>query len=161
MVSIFRTSSREPQTIDRTIAAPFVHRRTFTDFRKWNEVDHNKTGVVSYSASTPAEDLFGANASSILAPDNANGPYFVYQELSKLSSNTIYGAAQMTSTATCPAFPDLTFRHTPLLPELPCTYSHAATRPCQTIPFLMRSTDPNPPSPAKRDGRHRRRPPPP
>ncbi|KAG6354729.1 hypothetical protein INS49_003810 [Diaporthe citri] len=61
--------------------APFLHRRTGADFRKWSEVDHNKTGLVSYNPSTPAKDIFGANASCILAPDNANGPYFVSQEL--------------------------------------------------------------------------------
>ena len=48
-------------------------------------MDHNKTGLVSYDPSTPADDIFGANASCILAPDNANGPYFVSQELSKQS----------------------------------------------------------------------------
>lgn len=65
------------------ITAPFLHRRNMAEFRKWNAVDHNKTGLVSYDASTPAEEIFGANASCILAPDNANGPYFVSQELSK------------------------------------------------------------------------------
>lgn len=60
------------------IAAPVLHRRNFADFEKWTAVSHNQTGLVSYS------DIFDATASSILAPDNANGPYFVYQELSKL-----------------------------------------------------------------------------
>lgn len=40
---------------------------------------------MSYGPGTPAEDIFGVNASSILAPDNANGPYFVSQEISKQS----------------------------------------------------------------------------
>ena len=73
----------EIQATDRDNAAPFLHRRTAADFRKWSEVDHNKTGLVAYDPSTPAEEIFDANASCILAPDNANGPYFVSQELSK------------------------------------------------------------------------------
>jgi hypothetical protein len=80
-----RTFAIEIQEADRGIAAPFIHRRTAADFRKWNDIDHNKTGLVSYGPSTPAGDIFGANASCILAPDNANGPYFVSQELSKQS----------------------------------------------------------------------------
>lgn len=71
-------------------AAPFLHRRTAADFRKWAAVDHNKTGLVSYSPSTPAEDIFGANASCILTPDNANGPYFVSQEISKLFQIVVF-----------------------------------------------------------------------
>lgn len=86
-------SSQEPRrSISRRltefVAAPFLHRRNAADFRKWSGVDHNKTGLVSYNPSTPAEDVFGANASCILAPDNANGPYFVSQEISKQVSNT-------------------------------------------------------------------------
>lgn len=79
----------EIQTADRDITAPFMHRRTAADFRKWSYVDHNQTGLVSYNPSTPAKDIFGANASCILAPDNANGPYFVSQELSKQSRNRL------------------------------------------------------------------------
>lgn len=77
------------QAADRGIAAPFLHRRTAADFRKWSEVDHNKTGLVAYNPSTPAKEIFGANASCILAPDNANGPYFVSQEISKQSSGQL------------------------------------------------------------------------
>lgn len=80
-----KSFAAETQTADRDITAPFMHRRTAADFRKWSEVDHNQTGLVSYNPSTPAKDIFGANASCILAPDNANGPYFVSQELSKQS----------------------------------------------------------------------------
>ncbi|KAI3390592.1 hypothetical protein diail_9109 [Diaporthe ilicicola] len=77
-----RTATFERLRQERSLAdAPFLHRRTFAEFRKWSEVDHNKTGLVSYNASTPASEIFGANASCILAPDNANGPYFVSQEL--------------------------------------------------------------------------------
>lgn len=78
------------QTADRGITAPFLHRRSAADFRKWSEIDHNKTGLVAYDPSTPAKDIFGANASCILAPDNANGPYFVSQELSKQSHTLSY-----------------------------------------------------------------------
>ncbi|KAH6646940.1 Intradiol ring-cleavage dioxygenase [Truncatella angustata] len=60
---------------------PFLHRRDATDFAKWAAVDHNKTGIVDFSRDTPAEELFASNTSCVLAPDNANGPYFVYQEL--------------------------------------------------------------------------------
>ncbi|KAF3001094.1 hypothetical protein E8E14_005482 [Neopestalotiopsis sp. 37M] len=59
----------------------FVHRRDDAAFQKWAAVDHNKTGAVDFGPDTPAEELFASNASCVLAPDNANGPYFVYQEL--------------------------------------------------------------------------------
>lgn len=80
----------ETQEADTGTAAPFIHRRTAADFRKWSGIDHNKTGLVSYGPGTPAEDIFGVNASSILAPDNANGPYFVSQEMSKQSQTLKY-----------------------------------------------------------------------
>lgn len=44
---------------------------------------------MAYNPSTPAKEIFGANASCILAPDNANGPYFVSQEISKQSSSQL------------------------------------------------------------------------
>ncbi|KAI1844732.1 hypothetical protein JX266_009188 [Neoarthrinium moseri] len=59
----------------------FIHRRDDAAFSKWAAVDHNKTGLLDFNENTPAEELFGSNTSCVLAPDNANGPYFVYQEL--------------------------------------------------------------------------------
>ncbi|KAK9779120.1 hypothetical protein SCAR479_03987 [Seiridium cardinale] len=59
----------------------FVHRRDDAAFQKWAALDHNKTGIVDFNEDTPPEELFASNTSCILAPDNANGPYFVYQEL--------------------------------------------------------------------------------
>lgn len=58
-----------------------VHRRDAASFAKWAATRHDFTGELAFDRDTPAEAVFGANTSCTLAPDNANGPYFVYQEL--------------------------------------------------------------------------------
>ncbi|CAJ2512404.1 Uu.00g054190.m01.CDS01 [Anthostomella pinea] len=57
----------------------FFHRRSDADFQQWAASNHNFTGEVDVTVSS--KDLFPSNASCVLAPDNANGPYFVSQEL--------------------------------------------------------------------------------
>ncbi|CAG8980412.1 hypothetical protein HYALB_00003977 [Hymenoscyphus albidus] len=58
---------------------PILDKRTLGDFKKWAKTNHNKTGSGITLASPPAV-LFGANASCIMTPDNANGPYYVKGE---------------------------------------------------------------------------------
>ncbi|KAI1413129.1 aromatic compound dioxygenase [Hypoxylon sp. FL1857] len=60
--------------------APWLHRRDAAALRKWAALTHDKTGTVDFSKETPSKEIFGSNTSCVLTPDNANGPYFVYQE---------------------------------------------------------------------------------
>ncbi|KAK7995907.1 Intradiol ring-cleavage dioxygenase [Apiospora marii] len=81
-----RAIARRAATFDRLRQerdlsdATFLHRRDAASFRKWAGQSHDFTGKLSYDKDTPIEEVFGANTSCTLAPDNANGPYFVYQE---------------------------------------------------------------------------------
>ncbi|KAI1771200.1 putative GPI anchored dioxygenase [Hypoxylon cercidicola] len=60
--------------------APWLHRRDAASLEKWAAQSHDRTGSFDFDKDTPNGDIFGANTSCILTPDNANGPYFVYQE---------------------------------------------------------------------------------
>ncbi|KAK8047127.1 Intradiol ring-cleavage dioxygenase [Apiospora saccharicola] len=81
-----RAIARRAATFDRLRQerdlsdATFLHRRDAASFRKWAGQSHDFTGKLNYDKNTPIEEVFGANTSCTLAPDNANGPYFVYQE---------------------------------------------------------------------------------
>jgi protocatechuate 3,4-dioxygenase beta subunit len=66
---------------------PFLHRRTIQEFRTWAQIKHDKTGVLSYNASTPVSTLFGTTPQCILTPENANGPYYVLGE--SIRSNVV------------------------------------------------------------------------
>jgi protocatechuate 3,4-dioxygenase beta subunit len=59
--------------------APILDKRTLANFKDWAKVAHNKTGS-GMTVDTPIQTLFGANASCIMTPDNANGPYYVKGE---------------------------------------------------------------------------------
>ncbi|KAH6653852.1 Intradiol ring-cleavage dioxygenase [Truncatella angustata] len=59
--------------------ADFLHRRDAASLRQWAANSHDKSSL-KYTKDTPIADIFGSNTSCILTPDNANGPYFVYQE---------------------------------------------------------------------------------
>ncbi|PQE10668.1 hypothetical protein CJF30_00010661 [Rutstroemia sp. NJR-2017a BBW] len=59
---------------------PFLHRRTLQQFKNWEKSTHQKSSSLNYNSSTPVSTLFGATPNCILAPDNANGPYFVFGE---------------------------------------------------------------------------------
>ncbi|KAI0468415.1 Intradiol ring-cleavage dioxygenase [Xylaria cf. heliscus] len=60
--------------------ATWLHRRDAASLRKWAALSHDKTGSVNFTKESTNEEIFGSNASCVLTPDNANGPYFVYQE---------------------------------------------------------------------------------
>ncbi|KAK7541193.1 GPI anchored dioxygenase-like protein [Phyllosticta citribraziliensis] len=87
------------------------HRRTVADLQAFEEVNHNKTGVVS--TDVEANSLFGANTSCILTPENTIGPYFVTGEY--VRSDVTEGQAgvplhlemQFIDTNTCEPLPDL------------------------------------------------------
>ncbi|KAI4597023.1 hypothetical protein KJ359_004934 [Pestalotiopsis sp. 9143b] len=57
----------------------FLHRRDAASLRQWAAKSHDKSSL-KYNKDTPVSELFGSNASCVLTPDNANGPYFVFQE---------------------------------------------------------------------------------
>lgn len=67
-------------SVTKSGAADFLHRRDAASFSKWAAKSHDKSSL-KYTKDTPISELFGSNTSCTLAPDNANGPYFVYQEL--------------------------------------------------------------------------------
>ncbi|KAF2969686.1 hypothetical protein GQX73_g3878 [Xylaria multiplex] len=60
--------------------AAWLHRRDAASFRKWAALSHNKTGSIDLNKESTNAEIFGSNTSCVLAPDNSNGPYFVYQE---------------------------------------------------------------------------------
>ncbi|KAI1816866.1 Intradiol ring-cleavage dioxygenase [Poronia punctata] len=60
--------------------ASWLHRRDGASLEQWAAVDHDKTGLVTLTPDSSNEEIFGSNTSCVLTPDNANGPYFVYQE---------------------------------------------------------------------------------
>ncbi|KAI0809947.1 Intradiol ring-cleavage dioxygenase [Xylaria sp. FL0064] len=60
--------------------AAWLHRRDVASFQKWAALSHNKTGLVDLTKESTNAEIFGSNTSCVLTPDNANGPYFVYQE---------------------------------------------------------------------------------
>ncbi|KAI0023853.1 putative GPI anchored dioxygenase [Xylariomycetidae sp. FL0641] len=60
--------------------ANWLHRRDASSLRKWAAQQHDKTGSISLNKDSPSSEIFGSNTSCVLTPDNANGPYFVYQE---------------------------------------------------------------------------------
>jgi protocatechuate 3,4-dioxygenase beta subunit len=71
--------------------ASWLHRRDAASLRKWAALNHDKTGTMHLNPSSTNEEIFGSNTSCILTPDNANGPYFVYQEhiRSNVVENTV------------------------------------------------------------------------
>jgi len=60
--------------------APWLHRRDAASLRKWAAVKHDKTGSIDLNKDSSNAEIFGSNTSCVLTPDNANGPYFVWQE---------------------------------------------------------------------------------
>ncbi|RDL40521.1 Uncharacterized protein BP5553_00500 [Venustampulla echinocandica] len=67
---------------------PIFDKRNLQDFKTWAQTQHNKTGS-ALKPGASLEALFGANPTCILAPDNANGPYFVKGE--QIRSNNVDG----------------------------------------------------------------------
>jgi len=59
---------------------PYVHRRDNAAFTKWAATSHDKTGKFKFTTDTPRSEIFGANSTCILTPDNIIGPYFVQGE---------------------------------------------------------------------------------
>src|SRR2546423_6880861 len=63
------------------MADHYVQRRDNTQFAKWGKTSHDKTGKVKVATTdTPNLDIFGANSTCIMTPDNIIGPYFVLGE---------------------------------------------------------------------------------
>ncbi|KAK5655380.1 hypothetical protein OQA88_5650 [Cercophora sp. LCS_1] len=59
---------------------PYIHRRDNGAFAKWAATSHDKTGTLKFTTDTPHSEIFGANSTCILTPDNIIGPYFVHGE---------------------------------------------------------------------------------
>ncbi|KAI1191843.1 Intradiol ring-cleavage dioxygenase [Nemania serpens] len=68
---------RQERNLDE---AGWLHRRDAASLQKWAAQSHNKTGAINLNKESTNEEIFGSNTSCVLTPDNANGPYFVYQE---------------------------------------------------------------------------------
>lgn len=66
---------------------PYLHRRTAGDFAKWAGTSHDRTGTVDFTTDTPHSDIFTANSTCILTPDNIIGPYYVLGE--RIRSNLV------------------------------------------------------------------------
>ncbi|XDG08266.1 hypothetical protein ABKA04_007881 [Annulohypoxylon sp. FPYF3050] len=81
-----RAMARRLETFQRlrrergTDKSPWLHRRDAEALQKWAGMSHNMTGKANFNKETPSKEIFGSNTSCVLTPDNANGPYFVYQE---------------------------------------------------------------------------------
>jgi len=60
--------------------AAWLHRRDAASLRKWAATKHDKTGAINLTKDSSNAEIFGSNTSCVLTPDNANGPYFVFQE---------------------------------------------------------------------------------
>ncbi|KAI1338309.1 putative GPI anchored dioxygenase [Xylariaceae sp. FL0016] len=65
----------------------WLHRRDRAALQKWAAQTHDKTGTYHLNNSSSNAEIFGSNTSCTLTPDNANGPYFVYQE--QIRSNVV------------------------------------------------------------------------
>lgn len=61
--------------------APQKQRRDLAALKKWEAVDHNRTGILDYSSATPESVIFAANTSCILSPTVTDGPYYVWGEV--------------------------------------------------------------------------------
>jgi hypothetical protein len=70
---------------------PYIHRRDNVAFAKWAATSHDKTGILKFTTDTPHAEIFGANSTCILTPDNIIGPYFVHGE--QVRSNIVEGQA--------------------------------------------------------------------
>ena len=64
-----------------SVPGPQKWRRNLAALEKWEAVDHNKTGILDYSANTPESMIFSANTSCILTPTVTDGPYYVWGEV--------------------------------------------------------------------------------
>ncbi|KAI0405860.1 Intradiol ring-cleavage dioxygenase [Xylaria palmicola] len=58
----------------------WLHRRDVASLRKWAAMSHDKSGTINLTKNSTNQEIFGSNTSCVLTPDNANGPYFVFQE---------------------------------------------------------------------------------
>ncbi|KAA8565397.1 hypothetical protein EYC84_011103 [Monilinia fructicola] len=59
---------------------PQKFRRDLATLEVYEAINHNKTGILDYSVSTPEDTVFSANTSCILTPANTDGPYYVTGE---------------------------------------------------------------------------------
>jgi protocatechuate 3,4-dioxygenase beta subunit len=66
---------------------PYLHRRDTAQFTKWASTSHDRTGTFDFTTDTPHADIFGANSTCILTPDNIIGPYYVLGE--QIRSNIV------------------------------------------------------------------------
>ncbi len=69
--------------------ARVVHRRNNVQFAKWGQASHDKTSSLKFTKTTPHLEVFGANTTCIMTPDNIIGPYFVLGE--QIRSDVVEG----------------------------------------------------------------------
>lgn len=66
---------------------PFLHRRNAAQFATWAGTSHDRTGTLDFTTDTPNSEIFSANSTCILTPDNIIGPYYVLGE--QIRSNIV------------------------------------------------------------------------
>ncbi|KFA49272.1 hypothetical protein S40293_10195 [Stachybotrys chartarum IBT 40293] len=68
---------------------PYMHRHDNAAFAKWSAISYDKTGMLKYMTNTPHANIFQANSTCILTPDNIIGLYFIHGE--QIYSNIVEG----------------------------------------------------------------------
>jgi protocatechuate 3,4-dioxygenase beta subunit len=92
---------------------PYLHRRTWAQFNGYAAKSHNRTGTVDFTSSTPNTEVFGANSTCILTPDNVIGPYYVLGEqirsdiVEDMQGIPLHLEVQFVDVNTCQPEPDL------------------------------------------------------
>lgn len=110
---VVSTPSIRSWLTQRSESHPYIHRRDNAAFAKWSAASHDKTGTFKFTTDTPHAQIFGANSTCILTPDNIIGPYFVHGE--QIRSNIVEGhrgvpvhlEISFVNTQTCKATPNL------------------------------------------------------
>ncbi|KAF2642395.1 aromatic compound dioxygenase, partial [Massarina eburnea CBS 473.64] len=88
-------------------------RRDLASLQEFETVNHNMTSQVDFTADTPASEIFAANTSYILSPENTDGPYYVLGELVRQDVTEgqagikVYLEAQYIDVETCEPVKDL------------------------------------------------------
>ncbi|RMZ84023.1 hypothetical protein DV737_g1363, partial [Chaetothyriales sp. CBS 132003] len=91
------------------------YRRDLATLEIYEDINHNRTGILDYSTNTPETTIFAANTSCILTPEVTDGPYYVWGEFIRenvkedLYSDGVdlYLEVQYLDITTCKPVPDV------------------------------------------------------
>lgn len=95
--------------------SPKKSKRTLADLQKWETVNHNMTGVDAYDMFSTIEEVFSANTSCVLTPENVAGPYYILGEYFRSNVKEaeysegldLFLEVQYVDISTCAAVPDV------------------------------------------------------